>query len=274
MAAQSLECAAEHKILRLDQVATSSTTRLTARELAFTINSTPQGIPLSVMLVICCGQAAATANSVSLACNYESRKRQSSGCSHCRASAAAFLGTHDFTAFSNKPYEPGANGNPVKHVVRCDILQLPHGFRVEVHASGFLYRQVGRHIAWQPAESEVSGVPQDQCGGFLHEEGAERSGFSATASTVSCPLHLGTLLSADMCSLPWQLAMPCSLSQHEACLVTLRQVRHMVGALLCGLSPEDIARALARGSTEELGGRYRGWQAAPACGLCLEEVYF
>jgi tRNA U38,U39,U40 pseudouridine synthase TruA len=59
-----------------------------------------------------------------------------------RRSAAAFVGTHDFTPFSNKPREPGANGNPVKHVVRCDIIELPDGFRVEVHASGFLYRQV------------------------------------------------------------------------------------------------------------------------------------
>ena len=47
----------------------------------------------------------------------------------------------------------------------------------------------------------------------------------------------------------------------------------MVGALLCGLSPQDIAQALARGSAE-LDGSYRGWQAAPACGLCLEDVYF
>ena len=47
----------------------------------------------------------------------------------------------------------------------------------------------------------------------------------------------------------------------------------MVGALLCGLGPQDIAEALARASTEP-DGRYRGWQAAPACGLCLEEVYF
>ena len=47
----------------------------------------------------------------------------------------------------------------------------------------------------------------------------------------------------------------------------------MVGALLCGSGPDDIERALARGSAE-LDGGYRGWQAAPACGLCLEEVYF
>ena len=55
-----------------------------------------------------------------------------------------FVGTHDFTQFSNKPFEPGANGNPVKRVVRCDVVGLPDGFRVEVHASGFLYRQVPR----------------------------------------------------------------------------------------------------------------------------------
>jgi len=60
-----------------------------------------------------------------------------------REVAAAFVGTHDFTQFSNKPWEPGANGNPVKRVVRCDVVELPDGFRVEVQASGFLYRQVG-----------------------------------------------------------------------------------------------------------------------------------
>ncbi|KAG2443369.1 hypothetical protein HXX76_001730 [Chlamydomonas incerta] len=70
-----------------------------------------------------------------------------------RAAAAALVGTHDFTQFSNIGEEGGRprKRNPVKTLRRVDVLELdpsafPGGVRIEVEGNGFLYKMV-RHIA-------------------------------------------------------------------------------------------------------------------------------
>ena len=47
----------------------------------------------------------------------------------------------------------------------------------------------------------------------------------------------------------------------------------MVGALLVA-SPEHIQAMLEVGSSVLPDGSYRGWNAAPPRGLCLEHVYY
>lgn len=47
----------------------------------------------------------------------------------------------------------------------------------------------------------------------------------------------------------------------------------MVGALLVS-SPEHITAMLAMGSSALPDGKYRGWNAVPPRGLCLERVYY
>ena len=59
----------------------------------------------------------------------------------------------------------------------------------------------------------------------------------------------------------------------EATGFLYRQVRHMVGALLVA-SPEHILKMLAMGSIKLPDGQYRGWNAAPSLGLCLDRVFY
>lgn len=60
----------------------------------------------------------------------------------CRRKAQCFVGTHDFTQFANVPREAGMNGCPVKTMHRLAIVETDTGLRLELEATGFLYRQV------------------------------------------------------------------------------------------------------------------------------------
>ena len=59
----------------------------------------------------------------------------------------------------------------------------------------------------------------------------------------------------------------------EATGFLYRQVRHMVGALLVA-SPGHIQAMLEIGSSKLPDGQYRGWNAAPPLGLCLDRVFY
>lgn len=60
------------------------------------------------------------------------------------AAAAAFVGTHDFSVFSNRPRDASARSR-VREIRRCTLSALPGGARIEVEGDGFLYKQV-RHM--------------------------------------------------------------------------------------------------------------------------------
>ena len=63
-------------------------------------------------------------------------------CRAPRQKAHCFLGTHDFTQFANLPSEPCMNGCPLKTLHRLDVVETSDGLRLELEATGFLYRQV------------------------------------------------------------------------------------------------------------------------------------
>lgn len=48
-----------------------------------------------------------------------------------RDAAALFVGTHDFTQFANLS-PSNEYRHPVKTLTRCDVVDLPDGFRIEV----------------------------------------------------------------------------------------------------------------------------------------------
>jgi len=56
--------------------------------------------------------------------------------------AAMFLGTHDFTAFSNQSHLGSASRDPVRTIYRLDIIEQPGGVRMEFEGDGFLYKMV------------------------------------------------------------------------------------------------------------------------------------
>ena len=64
-----------------------------------------------------------------------------------KLAAAELVGTHDFSAFSNKSRDaPEKARDPVRTIYRFDVVELPDGLvRLEVEGNGFLYRMV-RHM--------------------------------------------------------------------------------------------------------------------------------
>ena len=60
-----------------------------------------------------------------------------------RQAAAVFVGTHDFTSFSNKSRDKTLVRSPTRTIYRFDVVEQPDGLiRLEVEGNGFLYRMV------------------------------------------------------------------------------------------------------------------------------------
>ena len=53
-----------------------------------------------------------------------------------------FVGTHDFTSFANEAHTGSASKDPVRHLMRLDIIPEKEGIRLEFEADGFLYKMV------------------------------------------------------------------------------------------------------------------------------------
>lgn len=65
-----------------------------------------------------------------------------------RQAATLFVGTHDFTSFSNEAHRGSCSNDPVRTLKRVDIVEEPGGFRVEFEGEGFLYKMC-RNIVGQ-----------------------------------------------------------------------------------------------------------------------------
>lgn len=59
----------------------------------------------------------------------------------CKA-VQLFLGTHDFTSFANEAHTGSASIDAVRTLKRLDVIEMPHGVRLEFEADGFLYKMV------------------------------------------------------------------------------------------------------------------------------------
>ena len=54
-----------------------------------------------------------------------------------------FVGTHDFTSFSNKSRDKTVVRSPTRTIFKFDVVEQPDGLiRLEVEGNGFLYRMV------------------------------------------------------------------------------------------------------------------------------------
>jgi len=52
----------------------------------------------------------------------------------------SFIGTRDFTSFANQAYRGSASRDPVRTLLRFDACEEPGGVRLELEATGFLYK--------------------------------------------------------------------------------------------------------------------------------------
>ncbi|MDP1881131.1 MAG: tRNA pseudouridine(38-40) synthase TruA [Parachlamydiaceae bacterium] len=59
-----------------------------------------------------------------------------------KEAARLFVGTHDFTSFSNESHRGSAAKNPVRTVYRIDVVESEEGIRIEFEGNGFLYKMV------------------------------------------------------------------------------------------------------------------------------------
>ncbi|KAF8066244.1 truA1 [Scenedesmus sp. PABB004] len=154
-----------------------------------------------------------------------------------RAGAALLVGTHDFTQFSNAAPER-LRRNPVKRLEALDVVDDgPAGLRLEARA-------VRRGAA----------------------RGAVRAGPRAPAPRGARP--------------PSDPALTRPPPQVTGSGFLYKQVRHMAGALLAlgegrlGLDAIAARLALGAASPPGAGGVWRGYNVAPAKGLCLVRVEY
>jgi len=56
--------------------------------------------------------------------------------------AELFVGTHDFTSFANEAHRGSAAKDPVRTIMRLDVIEQEGGLRLEFEADGFLYKMV------------------------------------------------------------------------------------------------------------------------------------
>jgi tRNA pseudouridine38-40 synthase len=59
-----------------------------------------------------------------------------------REGASLFLGTHDFTSFANDAHRGSAAHDPIRTLVRLDVIEQQGGIRLEFEGNGFLYKMV------------------------------------------------------------------------------------------------------------------------------------
>lgn len=59
-----------------------------------------------------------------------------------RQAAKMFLGKHDFTAFANQSHLGSAARDPIRTIIRLDVIEEQGGVRLEFEGDGFLYKMV------------------------------------------------------------------------------------------------------------------------------------
>ena len=59
-----------------------------------------------------------------------------------KLAAQEFIGTHDFTAFTNESHKGACSKNPVRTLYRIDIFLEGDSLRLEFEGNGFLYKMV------------------------------------------------------------------------------------------------------------------------------------
>jgi tRNA pseudouridine38-40 synthase len=76
---------------------------------------------------------------------------------------AYFIGTKDFSSFTNEAHLGSAAKNPIRTIRRIDVVEEKGGIRLEFEADGFLYKMV----------RNITGTLLDVCAGKIRLEDLE-----------------------------------------------------------------------------------------------------
>lgn len=92
--------------------------------------------------------------------------------------ASLFVGTHDFTSFTNEPHSGSAARNPVRTLFRLDPVPIAGGLRLEFEGNGFLYKMV-RNIVGSLIDVASSKCPLEELSEIFKAKDRRRAGRAA-----------------------------------------------------------------------------------------------
>ena len=95
-----------------------------------------------------------------------------------KATASHFIGTHDFTSFSNEAHRGSASRNAVRTINRLEIIETEDELYVEFEADGFLYKMV-RNIMGTLLDVARGKIPLDQIPAILNAKDRRLAGACA-----------------------------------------------------------------------------------------------
>jgi len=97
-----------------------------------------------------------------------------------KGAAQKFIGTHDFTSFANDASRGCAANKPVKTIFRLDVVEEPHGIRLEFEGDGFLYKMV-RNITGTLLSVATGKLPLAQLDAIFEAKDRRKAPMAAPA---------------------------------------------------------------------------------------------
>lgn len=97
-----------------------------------------------------------------------------------KKAARHFIGTHDFTSFSNQPNEGACAKGAVRTLTRLDIVHEEKGIRLEFEANGFLYKMV-RNITGTLLDVAAGKLDESAIPEIFEAKDRKRAGKAAPA---------------------------------------------------------------------------------------------
>jgi len=89
-----------------------------------------------------------------------------------------FIGTKDFTSFANQAYRGSASRDPVRTLLRFDAFEEPGGIRLEIEATGFLYK-MARNIVGTLLEYAKSKITAEEIEEIFQSKDRKKAGAAA-----------------------------------------------------------------------------------------------
>jgi tRNA pseudouridine38-40 synthase len=95
-----------------------------------------------------------------------------------KEAAKGFLGTHDFTSFTNQAAQGSAAHDPVRTLTRLDLICEPGGLRLEFEGNGFLYKMV-RNIVGTLLDISCEKIPLEKLPAIFAAKDRTQAGRAA-----------------------------------------------------------------------------------------------
>lgn len=115
---------------------------------------------------------------------YRHHVRESFDLSRVQQALPHFLGTHDFTSFSNEAQRSCASYDPIRTLWRLDLIEQKGGLCLEFEADGFLYKMV-RNIVGTLLDIAAGRIEPAAVPAILAAKDRRRAGTTATAQGLT-----------------------------------------------------------------------------------------